>query len=111
MVLFEKHSPAFHDILAVGDAAGVRDPFTGDGQASAMTSGVLAASSVGEFLSGNLASRDLAARYGSLWSERLGARFGWDAIFRRAMLSPALQKLALPFAAPLVSLGFPVTRS
>jgi flavin-dependent dehydrogenase len=110
-LLFEEHSAAFHDILAVGDAAGVRDPFTGDGQASAMSSGVLAAGTLGEFLSGNLSSGDLTARYASLWSKRLGARFGWDALLRRAILSSALQKLALPLAGPLVSLGFPLTRS
>ncbi len=110
-VLFQKHSSAFHDILAVGDAAGVRDPFTGDGQASALMSGVLAAKNAAGFLRGSLSGRELVERYSALWSDRLKARFGWDALFRRVMLSPVLQRLALPFAGPLVSIGFSATRS
>jgi menaquinone-9 beta-reductase len=110
-VLFERHSPAFRDVLAVGDAAGVRDPFTGDGQASAMASGILAARNVAEFLRGDLAAADLAERYCALWTRHLKPRFGWDALFRRLILSPRLQRLALPLAGPLVSIGFPATRS
>ena len=111
MVLFRKHSRVFQDILAAGDAAGVRDPFTGDGQATAMTSGALAAKNVSEFLKGGVSAEELKARYAAAWSGKLGGRFGWDAVLRRAAFSPSLQKLALPFARPIVSLGFPATRS
>jgi len=110
-VLFEKHSAAFRNVLAVGDSAGVRDPFTGDGQASAMSCGILAARHVADFLRGRLSATVLLERYQAAWSRRLGPRFGWDALFRRVILSPRLQRLALPLARPLVSLGFAATRS
>ena len=110
-VLFEKHSATFRDILAAGDASGVRDPFTGDGQASAIAGGILVARLLSEFLRGEIGAAELARRYRTEWSRRFGPRFGWDALFRRLVLSPRLQRAALPFAGPLVSLGFRATRS
>ncbi len=110
-VLFEKHSTEFRDVLAAGDAAGVRDPFTGDGQAAAIAGGVLAAERLAEFLRGNVSGSELVEKYRAAWSRRLGSRFGWDALFRRLVLSPRLQRLALPFARPLASVAFRATRS
>ncbi|MGH9441451.1 MAG: NAD(P)/FAD-dependent oxidoreductase [Thermoanaerobaculia bacterium] len=110
-VLFERHSTVFENVLAAGDAAGVRDPFTGDGQASAIAGGVAAAQMLGEFLRGEVSSSTLVGRYRALWSRRFGPRFGWDAVFRQLIFSPRLQRLALPFTRPLVSLGFPATRT
>jgi flavin-dependent dehydrogenase len=110
-VLFEKHSADFRDVLAAGDAAGVRDPFTGDGQAAAIAGGLLAADHLAEFLRGNLSASALVEKYRASWARRLGSRFGWDALFRRFALSPRLQRLALPLAGPLASIAFRATRS
>jgi flavin-dependent dehydrogenase len=111
MVLFERHSPVFSGVLALGDSAGVRDPFTGDGQSSAMASGTLAADCVEDFLRGRLSPDGLSERYRAEWTRRLGSPFGWDALFRRLAFSPLMRGMALPFAAPLVSFGFRATRS
>ena len=110
-VLFERHSPVFSGLLALGDSAGVRDPFTGDGQSSAMASGDLAAEIVEDFLRGRLTAGGLEDRYRSEWTRRLGPRFGWDALFRRVVFSPLLRRIALPLVGPLVSFGFRATRS
>ncbi len=110
-VLFQKHSAEFRNVLAAGDAAGVRDPFTGDGQAAAIASGVLAAERLAEFLRGKVSASELVEKYRAAWSRRLGSRFGRDALFRRLALSPRLQRLALPFAGPLASVAFRATRS
>ena len=85
-VLFQKHSAEFRNVLAAGDAAGVRDPFTGDGQAAAIASGVLAAEQLAEFLKGKVSASALVVKYRKAWSRRLGSRFGRDALFRRLAL-------------------------
>ena len=109
-VFFERHAPAFRGILAAGDAAGVRDPFTGDGQATAIRSGIAAAAVVERFLRGGLAPGALAAQYRSLWRREFGRAFTWDGVFRRALLSPAARRLLLPLALPLVRAGIARTR-
>ena len=109
-VFFERHAPAFRGILGVGDAAGIRDPFTGDGQATAIRGGVVAARWVGRFLRGEIAPADLERFYRAAWRREFGARFTWDAIFRKALLSPAARRLLLPVALPLVRAGIERTR-
>jgi flavin-dependent dehydrogenase len=97
-------------ILAAGDAAGVRDPFTGDGQASALVSGRLAGEALAEFLGGRCSGADLEARYGRAWRECFGRAFFWDRVFRRLALSGALRSAARPLAGPLARRAFRLTR-
>jgi len=109
-VFFERHSPAFGGVLAIGDAAGIRDPFTGDGQATAIRSGVVAARTVDAFLRGEIAPDGLERVHREMWRRAFGAPFGWDGIFRRALFSPIARRILLPIAVPLVRAGIERTR-
>jgi flavin-dependent dehydrogenase len=109
-VFFERHSPAFGGILGIGDAAGIRDPFTGDGQATAIRSGIVAAGAVDAFLRGELPAEGLERAHQETWRRAFGAPFGWDRVFRKALFSPLARRILLPVAAPLVRAGIERTR-
>jgi flavin-dependent dehydrogenase len=81
--------PAHKDLLLIGDAARVVEPFTGEGIYYALASGALAA---GHIVSGDLPSYSEAHRQlyrGRLWVNRLA---------KAAVLHPALASLALSVA-------------
>ncbi|HET9792902.1 MAG TPA: NAD(P)/FAD-dependent oxidoreductase [Thermoanaerobaculia bacterium] len=109
-VFFERHSPAFGGVLGIGDAAGSRDPFTGDGQATAIRSGVVAARTADAFLRGEITPGALERAHRETWKRAFRAPFTWDGIFRKALFSPVARRLLLPVAAPLVRLGIERTR-
>jgi len=109
-VFFERHAPTFGGILAIGDAAGIRDPFTGDGQASAIRNGVLAARILAPFLAGSIATAELESSYRDAYAREFGARFTWDALFRRALFSGPVRRLLLPVALPVIRAGIVRTR-
>jgi flavin-dependent dehydrogenase/2-polyprenyl-3-methyl-5-hydroxy-6-metoxy-1,4-benzoquinol methylase len=109
-VFFERHAPAFDDLLAVGDAAGVRDPFTGDGQATAIRSGVLAAGVLAPFLRGETDAAGLEESWRLAYAGAFRARFTWDALIRKALFSDAIRRALLPVALPLIRLGIDRTR-
>lgn len=93
-VYFTAKPPVENGILMAGDAAGFLDPFSGVGQASALASGILAAETIEEVLSGRARREDLAAAYEAAWRRRFRRRFEWSARLRRLMLSPTLAALA-----------------
>ena len=109
-VFFERHAPAFGGILAIGDAAGIRDPFTGDGQASAIRGGVLAARVLAPFLAGDVGAGELERSYREAYAREFGARFTWDALFRRALFSRPVRRCLLPVALPVIRAGIARTR-
>ena len=108
-MIFERRAPVFGRLLAVGDAAGLRDPFTGSGQSTALQAGVLAAEAASEYLRGETGFARMCRRYRSRWNRRLGRAFFWDATFRAA-LSPGPLRLLIPRLAPLIPRGFELTR-
>jgi flavin-dependent dehydrogenase len=93
-VFFTAKPPVEEGILMAGDAAGVIDPFSGQGQAAALASGILAGETVERFLSGELPPGALGQVYEKLWKSRFGRRFAWSALLRRLMLRPTLGRLA-----------------
>jgi flavin-dependent dehydrogenase len=99
-VFFAARSPVEKGILLAGDAAGVLDPFSGQGQAAALSSGALAAECAGAFLSGRVAEEELARLYLSTWRERFRRQFACSAAFRRFLLSPRLGSVAGRIAGP-----------
>ncbi len=109
-VFFERHSPVFRGILAIGDAAGIRDPFTGDGQATAIRAGVGAARTADSFLRGEIAPDALERAHRATWERAFRAPFTWDGIFRKALFSPIARRLLVPIALPLVRAGIERTR-
>lgn len=110
-VFFERHSLFIGDVLAIGDAAGIRDPFTGDGQASAIASGVSAARAIAPFLRGEEDRAGMKRDYRRRWESLLGRRFLWDSAVRRLAFSPSARKLLSPFAPRLARRAFLWTRA
>jgi flavin-dependent dehydrogenase len=93
-------------MLMVGDAAGVLDPFSGEGQASALASGLLAGETAARALKGEIAIADLPRFYAAQWRRRFARRFAWSALFRRMMLNPSIGSSAARLAGrPIVELA------
>lgn len=110
-VHFTAKPPVEGDILMVGDAAGVIDPFSGQGQAAALHSGLLAAEVTDSYLRGSLERGHLAAAYESRWRRAFAAGFAWSAALRGVMLHPRLGGLAGRIAGKrLVRLAIAATR-
>lgn len=93
-VFFTAKPPVERGILMVGDAAGVVDPFAGEGQAIALASGLLAGDTASRWLAGGMRHGDLTRTYGRLWKDSFAGRFAWSAIFRRFLLSSGLGALS-----------------
>jgi flavin-dependent dehydrogenase len=111
-VYFTAKPPVEGGILMAGDAAGVLDPFSGQGQTTALASGILAGEAIESVLSGARAPNEVERAYDELWKERFGRRFAWSALFRRVMLRPALGALAARIAGErLVRFGINATRN
>jgi flavin-dependent dehydrogenase len=93
-VYFTRKPPSTGDVVFAGDAAGTLDPFSGEGQASALASGLLAADRVEQALADGSPADRLASDYAAAWRRRFGRRFAWSAAFRGLMLSPRLAGVA-----------------
>ncbi len=97
-VFFTAKPPSENGVLMAGDAAGVLDPFSGQGQAAALASGLLAGETAARCLSGEFSPSSLARVYAEAWRSRFARRFAWSKAFRRLMLSPSLGTLATRLA-------------
>jgi flavin-dependent dehydrogenase len=86
-VFFTRKPPAENGLLMAGDAAGVIDPFSGEGQAAALASGILAAEFCAGLLSGEQSREECARAYAAEWRRRFARRFAWSAAFRRLVLN------------------------
>ncbi len=93
-VYFTAKPPEENGILMVGDAAGVIDPFSGEGQAAALASGILAAETLELLFRGEAAPSEIARLYAAAWRRRFERRFSWSAALRRLMLHPSVAGLA-----------------
>ena len=69
-VYFTGKPPAERGILMAGDAAGVLDPFSGEGQGCAVTSGILAAKTLERGFTGEFPLERSAAVYADEWRAR-----------------------------------------
>ena len=72
------------NVLLIGDAAGLVDPFSGEGQGNALLSGKLAAGVAAEALDANDTSAAFLAKYDKLL---------WDAVWNELQSSYNMQKL------------------
>jgi flavin-dependent dehydrogenase len=110
-VFFTAKTPAEKGVLMAGDAAGVLDPFSGEGQSAALASGILAAETVEAALSGAIPLERLCPAYTRAWRSRFARRFGWSALFRTLMLDPRFATVAARVAgARLVRFGMEMLR-
>jgi flavin-dependent dehydrogenase len=76
----------------------VLDPFSGEGQASALVGGLLAADETERALAADAPAERLAKDYAAAWRRRFRTRFAWSAAFRALMLTPRLGGLAAAVA-------------
>jgi flavin-dependent dehydrogenase len=93
-VYFTAKPPVEEGILMAGDAAGVIDPFSGEGQAAALASGTLAGETIESALAGSLSPAAAARAYARAWKRSQARRFVWSSLFRRLVLSPRLSAAA-----------------
>ena len=93
-VFFTRKPPTENGILMAGDAAGVIDPFSGEGQAAALASGILAGDTAERRIAGELSVEECARDYAAAWSRRFSRRFAWSAAFRRLVLDRRIGAIA-----------------
>jgi flavin-dependent dehydrogenase len=93
-------------MLMAGDAAGVIDPFAGQGQAGALASGILAGETILSFLDTRVSAERFPAAYRAAWRRRFASPFAWSARLRQLMLDPTLGTIAARIGGPaLVRFG------
>jgi flavin-dependent dehydrogenase len=97
-VVFTAKPATERGILLAGDAAGVIDPFSGEGQTTALSSGILAGETAAKFLRGELSPNGYVAAYEAQWRTRFRRRFAWSALLRRLVLHPRLGDVAASLA-------------
>ena len=88
--------PARENVLFVGDAARVVEPFTGEGIFYALRSGELAAAAAKDMIRGNAAkaARNYAAKHAAIYRGRLWV----NALARGAVVSPKLGSILFKLA-------------
>lgn len=110
-VFFTAKPPIEGGILMVGDAAGVIDPFSGEGQSAALASGVLAAQTIERSLSGEFRPDQLPRAYEDAWRLRFARRFRWSTALRPLILHPFVGAIAGRLAGDrLIRFGIAATR-
>jgi len=97
-VYFTAKPPAESGVLMAGDAAGVIDPFSGEGQSAALASGILAADVLERGLTGEVELSQTPGLYAAAWARKFGESFHWSAALRRLMLHPTTGALAARLA-------------
>ncbi|MDL2718840.1 MAG: FAD-dependent monooxygenase [Acidobacteriota bacterium] len=104
------HGALAGDVLCVGDAAGVIDPYTGIGMSLALLTGDAVAASLAAFLAGTLDAKSLRQEHLRRHREIAGRRFFTSRLFRPFFSGGALSRLIHPAAAPLARWAAKVTR-
>jgi menaquinone-9 beta-reductase len=89
-------APAHGNLLFVGDAARVVEPFTGEGIFYALQSGMLAATAATRIVQQN--STDAAAQYAAQHTAMYRGRLWINSLARSAVVSPKLGSFLLDFA-------------
>lgn len=110
-VLLGEHGALAGDVLCVGDAAGVIDPYTGTGMSLALLFGNAAATPLADFLAKTLDAEGLRREHLRRHNEIAGRRFFYSRLFRPFFSGGALSRLIHPSAAPLAHWAARVTRA
>src|SRR5664279_833749 len=109
-VFLGEHGALAGDVLCVGDAAGVIDPYTGTGMSLALLFGDSAAAPLAAFLAGSLDAEGLRREHLRRHREIADRRFFYSRLFRPFFSGGALSRLIHPAAAPLARWAAKVTR-
>ena len=103
-VVFTRKPSTEDGMLMAGDAAGVLDPFSGQGQAAALASGILAGETALAYVEERLDGAEYESVYRERWKRRFEDRFAWGARLRALMLRPVLGRVAAKLGGrPLVN--------
>ncbi len=105
-----EHGAVAGDVLCVGDAAGVIDPYTGTGMALALLFGEAAAAPVADYLAGTLDADGLKRAHLRRHREIAGRRFFFSRLFRPFFSGGVASQLIHPAAAPLARWAARATR-
>jgi flavin-dependent dehydrogenase len=109
-VYLGRHGAVAGDVLCVGDAAGVIDPYTGTGMSLALLLGEAAAAPVAGFLAGTLDADGLKRTHLHRHHEIAGRRFFFSRLFRPFFSGGVASRLIHPAAAPLARWAARATR-
>ena len=104
------HGALAGDVLCVGDAAGVIDPYTGTGMSLALLFGEAVAQPLAAFLAGTLDAKSLRRAHLRRHGEIAGIRFLTSRMFRPFFSGGFLSRLIQPEAAPLARWAAKITR-
>jgi flavin-dependent dehydrogenase len=110
-LFFEKRAPVVGEMLAAGDTAGVRDPFTGSGLASALVSGALAARRAEPFLRNEVSPGELLDSYTRGWRQSFARPYLWDTAFRAFLLSGRIPSPLVPVAPFVIRRAMSLSRA
>jgi flavin-dependent dehydrogenase len=97
-VFFTRKPSSEGRVLMAGDAAGVIDPYLGEGLAIALESGILAGEILASAFAGEFAMGETMARYARAWNARFSDRVRRGAAGRALMLHPAAARIAAALA-------------
>lgn len=104
------HGALASDVLCVGDAAGVIDPYTGTGMSLALLLGDAVAAPLAAFLAGALDAEGLRREHLRIHREIAGRRFLYSRLFRPFFSGGVLSRLVHPAATPFARWAAKVTR-
>ncbi|HYX19972.1 MAG TPA: hypothetical protein VFA98_03910, partial [Thermoanaerobaculia bacterium] len=97
-VFFTRKPSSEGRLLMAGDAAGVIDPYLGEGLAVALESGILAGETLSRVFAGEFGLREAPGRYARAWDARFSDRVRRGAAGRALMLHPAAARIAAALA-------------
>jgi menaquinone-9 beta-reductase len=104
------HGAVAGDVLCVGDAAGVIDPYTGTGMSLALLFGEAVAAPLAGFLAKALAEDELRRTHLRRHREIAGRRFFLSRLFRPFFSGGVASRLVSPAAAPIARWAARATR-
>ena len=104
------HGALAGDVLCVGDAAGVIDPYTGTGMALALLFGEAVAAPLADFLAGELDAEGLRRVHLRRHREIAGRRFLLSRLFRPFFSGGVASRLVTPAGAPIARWAARATR-
>ncbi|MGZ5428276.1 MAG: NAD(P)/FAD-dependent oxidoreductase [Thermoanaerobaculia bacterium] len=109
-VYLGRHGAVAGDVLCVGDAAGVIDPYTGTGMSLALLFGEAVAAPLAGFLAKALDADELRRAHLRRHREIAGRRFFLSRLFRPFFSGGVASRLVSPAAAPIARWAARVTR-
>jgi flavin-dependent dehydrogenase len=94
-----------HDILMVGDSAGLIAPLAGNGMSMALRGGQLAAQRLEHYLTGKLTADDLRRVYPADWRREFGLRLRLGRLLQAVMLRPTWTEQGVRLVRALPPIG------